>query len=124
MKAIFSAGVVSMCISLGTFAYAQEPGGRPPAQRQPPDQREQNEAQPASYTGCLTKGTGAGQYMIADQKTGERVVFGASEKIEKYVNQTVTITGRVVARSGERTFEPETVRLVAASCEAPQGPPK
>jgi hypothetical protein len=113
MKAMFRAGVVSVCIGLGTLAYAQDPGGRPPAQR------EQREPQEVSYTGCLTKGTAAGQYMIVDQKTGERVVFGASEKIEKYLNQTVTLTGRISDRSGERMFQPESVKVVAPSCEAP-----
>jgi hypothetical protein len=115
MKAILQTAVLSVCISFGSAVYAQQ-GQDKPAQRQAPEQGE-SQAQKVSYTGCLTKGAGAGQYAIVDQKSGERVSFDAPTKIEKYMNQTVRVTGRA-STSGERAFEPESLQPVAPSCES------
>ncbi|HVX65715.1 MAG TPA: hypothetical protein VHA11_03890 [Bryobacteraceae bacterium] len=118
MKAIVQAAVVAVCISYGSAVYAQQDQDKP-AQREAPEQgdNQAQQAQQVSYTGCLTKGTGTGQYTIVDQKSGERVSFDAPAKIEKYMNQTVRVTGRA-ATSGDRAFEPESLQPVSPSCES------
>jgi hypothetical protein len=76
-----------------------------------------------SFTGCLTKGTAADEYVILDQESGQKVAFIGSSKLEKYLNQTVRLTGKIVALpGGERAFQPETVDLVSPSCQATEKP--
>ena len=114
MKSLLRGTMFSVLIALGTTAYAQEPGQSTP----PPQQRD--DAQNVSLVGCLTKGTPANQYLITDQKSGEKVAFAASARLDKFVNQTVKLTGKVVARQGEKVFQPESVEPVSSSCEGTQ----
>jgi uncharacterized protein YdeI (BOF family) len=117
--------IAALYASLGAVSgmYAQNPGP-PPEQSQPPSSQAQGnpsqaqpgEAQPATVVGCLTKGSGDHEYVITD-KTGEKVNFSASEKIEAYLNQTVQLAGQQTSRGGEKAFVPQTVKQVSASCE-------
>ncbi len=80
----------------------------------------QQEEQPTSVTlrGCLTKDAQSQRFMVADENSGRNVSFDAPAQLERYVNQTVEITGRVVTRNGEKTFQPRAVKSVASSCKA------
>jgi len=101
------------CLSAGINMYAQNPNQPPPM----PDQTEQQSpGQPKTLVGCLTKGQTDHQYVLADQKTGEKVSFLASERIEPYLNQTVQLDGQEVTRNGEKAFAPQSVKKVSASC--------
>ena len=95
---------------LGSAAYAQEPGA-PPSQ-----QRQQSDAQKVSVTGCLTKSGGG--YAVTDQKTGQQVPFNGPAQLDKYVNQTVRLTGTVETQGGEKVFKPTGITSVSPSCQA------
>jgi hypothetical protein len=114
MKTFLLAAAVSACVGLGSAAYVQDPDRGSSA----PQQSEQEQSGTVSFTGCLTKGASANEYMIADQASGQKVAFLASEQLEKYVNQTIKLSGKVVVRGGQRQFQPERVQPVSTSCEA------
>jgi len=98
-------------LALGGAAYAQEPGA-PPSQ-----QKEQSDAQKVSVTGCLTKGQGGG-YTVTDQKSGQQVPFNGPAQLDKYVSQTVRLTGTVETQGGEKVFKPTGITSVSPSCQA------
>jgi hypothetical protein len=58
--------------------------------------------------------------MVADEKSGEKIAFSASSKLDSYVNQTVEIAGRVVDRGGAKSFQPQSVKAISASCNSTQ----
>jgi hypothetical protein len=121
MKKLFLPAIFSVLVGLGCVAYAQNPDQQaPPSQQQaPPSQQKQDDqAQKVSLVGCLTKGTGQGEYVIADQKSGEKVTFAAPDKIEKFLNQTVQLSGRVVNKGGDKVFQPESIASVSSTCES------
>lgn len=106
MRILLSA-VFSALIGIAGVAQAQEPS-------QPPSEHRQADNPKVSVTGCLNKGSGAGAYTITDQRSGEKVPFSGPEKLDQYVNQTVTLTGTMTT---DKSFKPETIKSVAASCE-------
>jgi len=128
------------CLGLGSMVWAQVPGqppatpGQPPAAGQPgapgqppmpgqPSagaQSEQAQGEATNLTGCLTK-AGSGQYSIVDDKTQKHVTFAAPDKIEPYVNQTVELSGETVTRGASTAFVPQSVKRVAATCQAAPG---
>ena len=117
MKRLLLSTIVLTAFALGSevWARAQEQGT---SQQQP--QAQQPDAQPASITGCLTKGTNDNDYVIADQKSGEKTSFRASSALDKYVNQTITLTGKMLVMNGSRIFRPETATPVSDSCSTAQ----
>jgi hypothetical protein len=108
---IFSSVVLSMGLALGGLAYGQSP-----AQRTPPPEKS-NDTPKVTFTGCLAKGSAASEYTITDQKTGEKIPFTAPAQIEKYVNQTVKLTGTMVTKGQEKAFQPESINPVSATCQ-------
>ena len=111
---LFSSVVLLAGLALGSLAYGQDP-----AQTTPPPQKQSN-APKVSVTGCLMKGTEAAQYVITDQKTGEKVPFSGPSQLDKYVNQTVKVTGTMVAQGQEKIFKPESINQVADTCQKGQ----
>lgn len=113
MKKTLMGAFASILLSASAVSYAQEQ----PAQKEP-----QGDASAAQVRGCLTKGSEPQQYVVTDDKSGKKVAFGASSKLDSYVNQTVELTGRVVDRGGEKSFQPEAIKSVSSSCskEAPK----
>jgi hypothetical protein len=103
---------VTLLFSVGALTYAQD---NPPARQPPPAARE---GTPATIRGCLTKGTQAQEYVVADEKSGEKVSFGGPSKLDNYVNQTVEVTGQTVERGGEKAFQPEAIKSVASTCKS------
>ncbi|PYT11066.1 MAG: hypothetical protein DMG59_27390 [Acidobacteria bacterium] len=103
---------VTFCVFLavGSVGYAQ--------QQPPPTQEQRNDA--VTLVGCLTKAAAEHEYVITDTKSGEKVTFPGPDKLDTYVNHTVQLTGKMMNRSGEKAFQPETVKMVSASCEGPQ----
>jgi len=91
--------------------YAQE--GQQPQQPQTPP----SDSSKVSVTGCLTKGVSNGEYVIADQKTGAKVPFAGPAQLDKYVNQTVRLTGTVSPEASGKTFKPDSINQVSPSCE-------
>jgi len=108
MKQLFSAALVFTCVSL----FAQN--------APPPQQNEEGDAQKVTLTGCLDKSNAANEYQITDQKSGEKVPFGGPAKLDKYVNQTVKLSGKVVSQGSDKVFKPETISQVSPSCEKSQ----
>ena len=111
---LFSSIVLLAGLALGSVAYGQDPAQTPPSSQKPSD------APKVSVTGCLIKGTEASQYMIADQKTGEKVPFAGPPQLDKYLNQTVKLTGTMVAQGQDKVFKPESINQVAATCDKGQ----
>jgi hypothetical protein len=117
MKNVLGRLSATLILSVGALSYAQEnpPTQQPPAQRE--RQRSQDEGTPATIRGCLTKGSQAQEYVVADQKSGEKVSFAGSAKLDSYVNQTVELTGQIVERGGEKAFQPQAIKSVASTCK-------
>src|SRR5262245_51409148 len=104
MKNILVRISATLVLSLGGLSCAQDnpTTQQPPAQRE--GQRNQDEGTPVTVRGCLTKGSQAQEYVVADERSGEKVSFAGSAKLDSYVNQTVEITGQIVERGGEKVF--------------------
>jgi len=107
---LFPSLALFTCLALGSLAYGQDPPQSAPPQKS-------NDASKVTVTGCLTKGTSANEYVITDQKSGEKVPFAGPAQLEKYVNQTVKLTGTMAAQG---QFKPESINQVAATCEKGQ----
>lgn len=108
----------TLLLSASAVAYGQD---SPPAQQPPPAAREepsQPESTPATIKGCLTKGSQANEYVVADEASGEKVSFAGPAKLDSYVDQTVEVTGQIVNRGGEKAFRPQGIKSVASSCKA------
>src|SRR6476660_781244 len=114
---LFSSVVLLTGLALGSVAYGQDPAQTPPPPPQQQQQQPPTDTAKVSVTGCLMKGTDAAQYTITDQKTGEKVPFSGPAQLEKYLNQTVKVTGTLVAQGQEKVFKPESINQVANTCE-------
>ena len=97
-------------LALGSIAYGQSPSQATPPQGP-------SDAGKMTVTGCLTKGAAAGQYTITDQKTGEKTPIAGPDQLDKYLNQTVKLTGTVSGQGPDKVLKPEAVDQVAASCD-------
>jgi hypothetical protein len=98
-------------LALGSLAFAQSPS------RQAPPPEKSNDAPKVTVTGCLAKDSAANAYTITDKQTGEKLAFQAPAQIEKFLNQTVKLTGTMVTKGQEKSFQPETINQVAATCQ-------
>jgi hypothetical protein len=105
--------VLLASMALGTLAHAQNP-----AQTTPP--QIPSDAPKVSVTGCLTKGAAANDYLVTDTKSGAKVPFAGPAQLDKYVNQTVRLTGTMAGQGEEKIFKPESINQVAATCEKAQ----
>lgn len=74
----------------------------------------------ASVTGCLTKGSDAGSYVITDQKTGDKYPFSGPAQLDKFVNQTVKLSGAMTGQGADKMFKPDRIAPVATTCEKAQ----
>ena len=119
MKKTLLLTVFSACLGSGISGYAQSPSQEPappqPQQAQP--QQQEDTGEPKTIVGCLIKGSGDHGYLITDKKSGEKLNFMASDKINQYLNQTVELSGRVMLKGGEKSFLPQTAKTVSPSCE-------
>jgi hypothetical protein len=106
---LFSSILLLAGLAVGSVAYGQNP-----AQAPPPSQGSGDSAK-TSLTGCLTKGASAGQFTITDLKTGEKTEIAGPDQLEKYVNQTVKLTGTTGPQ--DKIFKPESISQVSATCE-------
>lgn len=97
-------------LAFGAIVYAQDP-----PQAAPPAPQGQSDSAKTSVTGCLTKGASAGQYTVTDLKTGDKTQIAGPEQLEKFLNQTVTLTGTI--GSQDKVFKPESVNQVSPTCE-------
>jgi hypothetical protein len=108
-------------VGFAGLSLAQDPAPQqPPAQQRQEGQKPDGGAgadQEVSITGCLTKGTGSGQYVV-NGKDGQKIEFNGSSELDQYSNQTVKITGTVSEQGGKATFQPKSVQRVASSCQA------
>jgi hypothetical protein len=118
MNKLFFPTVLCLCVGLAASACAQDPQQPPP--RTPQQQQQpQSPAQKVTVTGCLAKGSDGSQYVVTDQKSNEKLSFSGSPQLDKYLNQTVKLTGSVMTRdSGEKIFQPESIATVAPSCDS------
>ena len=107
---LFCSMVLLTGLALGNIAYGQSPSQDTPPQKQ-------SDASKVSVTGCLTKGAAAGLYTITDQKTGEKTSISGPDQLDKYLNQTVKLTGTISGQGPDKVLKPEAVDQVAASCD-------
>lgn len=120
MNKVFCPSVLCLCLGFAVTAGAQNPN-QPPRNPQQ-QQQQQSSSQQVTLTGCLVKGGGAGDYVVTEQTSNEKFSFSGNAQLDKYVNQTVKLTGSVMTReSGEKVFQPDTIATVAPTCE---GAPK
>jgi hypothetical protein len=121
MKKFIHSAMFTVFIGMGIAAFAQNPNQRtPPSQQDQSEPNEQAGGQPMTITGCLMKGDTPDQYAITDNKSGEKISFAAPDQLQKFLNQTVQLTGSVMNRGGQRTFQPQSVKAVSPSCETKQ----
>ena len=122
MKHLSLTALFTAFATLGTISFAQAP----PQQRRPPAQQAEPgdppgaaaEGSPLTLTGCLMKGTSANEYSITDSKSGEKYTFGAPDQLQRYLNQTVQLTGTVTG--ADKAFRPSSVKSISPSCEKAQ----
>lgn len=55
-------------------------------------------------------------YVITDQKSGDKLPFNGPPQLDKFVNQTVTLTGTVAGQGSDKTFKPEAINPVSPTC--------
>lgn len=99
--------------------YAQNENSAPP-QAAPNSAQSQQSGSAVSITGCLTKGAADGAYVITDQKTGEKYPFSGPPQLDKFVNQTVTLSGGLTTQGSDKVFRPDRIAPVSSSCEKAQ----
>lgn len=105
-------------LGLGLAAFAQNPGrGTPDQTPNQADPSAQSDSKSATLTGCLMKGDTEDQYALTDNESGEKYSFAAPNQLQRYLNQTVQLTGTVTMQGGAKSFRPESVKSIAASCE-------
>lgn len=122
MKKLSLSATLTVFLGLGIAALAQVPGRRTPPSQQNEQQPQSDPApqaggQSLTVTGCLMQGAGSGEYAITDTKSGEKFSFAAPDQLQKYLNQTVQLTGTVMSRGGDKAFRPESVKAISPSCE-------
>lgn len=122
MKKLSQSAMFTVFLGLGIVAFAQAPGQRTPPTQQAPQAEPAPQAggESRTVTGCLMKGAGPGEYSITDAKSGEKISFAAPDQLQKYVNQTVELSGTVMTRNGDKAFRPESVKAVSPSCARSQ----
>jgi len=99
-------------IVMGSAAYAQDPQQRPPQQQQ-----QSQSGDSATITGCLSKGQNTGEYTIKDSTSGETYTFNGPDRLDSYVNHTVSLTGKMMTGgTGEKSFQPQSIKTVSDSC--------
>lgn len=89
-------------------------GSRMFAQEQPKSE--------TAITGCLNKGSGAGNYTLTDEKTGVKTTVTGPADLEKHsANHKVTLTGTAKTdANGNQVLEVSKIQHVSASCKAPE----
>lgn len=99
--------VLTLLFSLLTAgaAFAQSPPQPTPAQTQSDDQA-------ITVTGCLSKDSGTGNYVLTDPKSGDKYSFAGSSRLDAYLNHTVQLTGHMINKS----FQPQTIKSISESC--------
>ena len=108
---LFSCMLMLLGLTLGSVAYAQ-------SQATPP--QPQNDSAKTTVTGCLIKGAAAGQYTVVDSKSGEKTAITGPEQLDKYLNQTISLTGTMSTQGQDKVFKPESISQVSATCEKKQ----
>jgi len=68
----------------------------------------------ASVTGCLNKGTGPGEFVLKDDKTGkETVVTGDAKLLAPHANNhQVTITGSMTKEKDKEVLKATDVKML------------
>ena len=108
---------ITSLIGLGVFVVYSVIGlaQQPPAQQE--KQGERQRTQEATITGCLAKGTTAGQFILTDNAGTKTTVTGSTGvDLDKHAaNHTVKLTG---SRGAEGNFTATKVEHVSATCES------
>ncbi|MFN0171614.1 MAG: hypothetical protein ACKV22_34795 [Bryobacteraceae bacterium] len=68
-------------------------------------------------TGCLTKGAQAGEFILTDEKSGERMIAAGSPDLEKHAaNHKVKVTGSREPGDGKQVFKVTSIEHVSDTC--------
>lgn len=73
-------------------------------------------------TGCLDKGNVAGEYVLTDEKSGNKitVISSASADLTPHAaKHKVKLTGTVERAGGRSVFKADNVEHIAATCSSP-----
>jgi hypothetical protein len=111
----------SVVAGLGSTALAQNPGQRTPPAQPPSAEQQGDQGESVTLVGCLAKGDTEDQYVITENKSGRKLAFGGPNQLQKYLNQTVQLTGTLMNNNGEKSFHPESLKPVSPSCETSNG---
>jgi len=68
-----------------------------------------------AMTGCLSKGSGANEYLLTNEK-GEQTVLISAEDLSKHVAHKVRVTGAPDKEKDKQVLRVEGVEHVADSC--------
>ncbi|SRR5579883_2540842 len=124
MNRFFASALLCACATFTGVGFAQN---QTPDQQQSAPQAapqaapsQQSAGSAVSITGCLTKGAADGAYVITDQKTGEKYPFSGPPQLDKFVNQTVTLSGGMTAQGSDKQFRPDRIAPVSTTCEKAQ----
>ena len=75
----------------------------------------------SSLSGCLSKGERAGEYVLTDEKTGQKTIVVGPTDLEKHAaNHEVTLIGKLTTRGEQRIFEATAITHIANACLAPK----
>jgi hypothetical protein len=123
LTTIFSAAMV---LGTGNAASAQSPNPQNPNSQSPnpqipnpqsprPQQQEQSDdSRPTTVIGCLAKGATPEHYILTENKSGQKLSFTGPNQLDKFLNQTVQLSGTVAAQ----TFRPESIKPVSPTCDS------
>ena len=76
--------------------------------------------QASTITGCLSKGERTGEYVLTDEKTGEKTIVKGLAELDKHAaNHKVTLTGKRTTKGDQTVFEATAIKHIAATCLAP-----
>ena len=108
--------IASVAFLLAGILLAQEP---------PKESSNVKSQQETTLTGCLNKGSSQGQYVLTDQKTGDKTPVNGTSDLEQHsANHTVKLTGNRTTEGGRPVFTATKVEHLSATCSASDGDKK
>jgi len=94
-------------ISTG-LAVARQPGNPPPAA--------DPHSAASSMTGCLAKGSIAGEFLLAGEN-GRQTVLISNNDLSKHVAHKIRVTGSATKQQEKSAFNVQAVEHIADSCK-------
>jgi hypothetical protein len=82
-----------------------------------PAQESQKQDQKESLVGCLTRGAMPGEFILTEEKSGDRIVVTGSEDLDKHAeNHKLKLMGTRTNEKGKTVFRVAMVEHISDSC--------